>query len=307
MFVINIFMINKFDTKYTGPVPKDINQKFPDHSYEFVTCLINGEQKKIIQNRYLEKFGYTKQTYLEKFPNAPLKSFSASESYRKSALSEKGKQARSRNMKLLNTKNVEFQIKRQQGVEQFWISDKSHDRRKKLSEMCKEQHKHGLEDSIRKYFFTKYKGSIDQVERRKRMKENNPSHDPKNIEKAKQTWLRNYNENKHFKKSYYKNTNLTFQSRLEYQFLVQCEHLNILQRIKNAPSLKDEIYPRRFYIPDFMLDNLYIIEIKSWYIEEKQFKINPLVNEEKKQLVCRLGYKWLYIKDNDLSEFMSII
>jgi len=76
---------------------------------------------------------------------------------------------------------------------------------------------------------------------------------------------------------------------------------------KNAPTLNDEVYPRLFYVPDFLLDDEYIIEIKSWYIEKKQLNINPLVTIEKQDLVLRSGFKWLYIKDNDLTEFISIV
>ena len=71
--------------------------------------------------------------------------------------------------------------------------------------------------------------------------------------------------------------------------------------------MRDSIYPRRYYLPDYILDNKYIVEIKSWYIEAKQMAINPNVIIEKQELVERLGYKWLYILDKNYAKLDLLI
>jgi hypothetical protein len=292
---------------YDGPEPKSINIKFPDHCYDLITCLVNGEQKKIIQNRYLQKLGYTKEQYIGEFPDAPLKSKAASDSYRKAALSDTGKLTRSNNITILNLYNTEFQKKRKVGVSNFLDSDRSISYRKTASDRTKEQHKNGHAEHIRKYFNERFDGSIDQTNRSIRAKNNNPLNYPGAREKSNQTWLKNYKENKHFKKKLFKSSGLSYQSSLELQFLEFMERQNFLQYVSKAPTLKDQLYPRRWYVPDFLLFGTYIVEIKSWYIEKKQLELNPQVTNEKQSLVIRSGYQWLYIKDNEYSELISII
>jgi hypothetical protein len=300
---INIFMINKYETDYSGPDPRLINPTYPAHTYETVVCLLDGSCKRIIQERYLKKFGYTKKTYLKEFPGAPLKSASAVESYRRAAFNDGGR--RSRNLTNLNLNNSDFQNKRQQACENFYKSDRSSELRRAASERAKRQHSEGLSDHVREYFATRYPGSKNQQARSERMRgENNIIHMPGVVEKGKQTYLQNYKNGYHAtSKKNFKHYNLRYQSSYEYHFLEYCESKGLLHLISGAVPLRDELYPRRYYLPDYVFDGVYIVEIKSWFIESKQLSINPNVTNEKKELVARLGYKWLYILDKNYEEF----
>jgi hypothetical protein len=289
---------------YTGPEPNSINKLFPDHTYDLITCLINGEQKKIIQDRYLKKLGSSKETYLEIFPNAPLKSFGASESYRKASLTEEGRKRRSENITRLNLEDKKFQKSRYDSVCDFYRSDRSLELKKTLSEKAKLQHKTGLDDAVRYYFMTDYKGSSVQKEKSERFKNDNPSFRPEVLEKSKQTYIRNselglHNKETKYKKKKYKDTDLIYQSSYELDFLEYCEKNNILDKIKNSPCFSSVDYPYNFYAPDYIFDNQYVIEIKSWYIENLQEKRYPGILEVKKKLIESEGYKFLYIRDKN--------
>lgn len=290
---------------YTGPDPQSINVNYPSHTYDLVTCLISGEQKRIIQDRYLQKFGYTKEAYLSKFPLAPLKSMAASASYRRAATSDQGREQRSVSMKNLNLNNKEFQSARQKGCKEFWDSDLSNEVKNASSERTKNQHKTtNLDDCVRNYFTTKYIGSLDQKNRSFRAINYNPGSRPDIKQKIKETYVKNselglHNKETKFKKKKFEGTNLIYQSSYELDFLEFCKANNVLHRIKNAPCLSADYYPYNFYAPDYILDDVYIIEIKSWYIENLQEKRCPGILKLKEQLVMDKGYKFLYIKDKD--------
>ena len=297
---------------YTGPDPKSINVNFPSHTYELITCLVNGEQKRIIQDRYLQKFGYTKETYIIKFPLSPLKSLAASDSYRKAALSDTGRATRSNTITNLNLHNVEFQEKRQESCKKFFESDRSSDYRKLNSDRAKEQHKNGQADYVRLYYRERHKGSDAQKAASDRAKLNNPGNAPGAREKMRATYIKNselglHNKETKFKKKKFEDTNLIYQSSYELDFLELCKANNILHRIKNAPCLSADYYPYNFYAPDYILDDTYIIEIKSWYIENLQEKKCPGLLKLKEQLVIDKGYKFLYIKDKEYSVLENLI
>lgn len=299
-------MMHKYETDYSGPSPKSIDPLYPDHTYEEVVCLVNGELKKIIQDRYLRKLGYTKQSYLQKFPGAPTKSKLATENYRKSALNDGGR--RSNNMRNLNLSDSAFQKSRKRGFEEFLQSDRSIEYRKNAKDRALEQHANGHADYVREYFANRYQGSTDQENRKKRMAgKNNIIYIPGVVEKGKQTYIKNHNSGFHAtRKKQFKHYDLRYQSSYEYDFLEHCEQNNLIHLVKNPMTLKDDLYPRRYYLPDFILDSKYIVEIKSWYIEERQLQLNPNVTVEKKQLVERLGYKWLYLLDKNYTDFNSL-
>lgn len=297
---------------YGGPSPKLINKNFFDHTYELITCLINGEQKKSLTNRYLLKFGFTREEYLKKFPGAPLLSLSAKKSYQNAALSEKGKKTRSDNITKLNLTNKEFQQNRKKSLKNFLNSNRSIDYRLNASKKAKIQHQNGLDDQIRNYFKTKYIGSVDQADRSKRMKENNPIHREGVKTRIRETYITNlklglHNKETKFKKRKFKNTNLIYQSTYEKDFLLLCESLQILDKIQNSPCFTDKSYPYNYYQPDYIFDNQYIIEIKSWYVEKLQEKKYPGIINLKKELIKQRGYNFVYIKDKDYTEFKKII
>ena len=277
---------------YNGPHPKDISCDFPDHTYDFIVCLLDGSRRKIIQERSLKKFyNITKKEYLEKFPNAPLMSLSA-------------KAQRSKTMTNLNLDNSEFQKRRAHASKEFLESNRSLEYRINQSEKAKIQHKCGLDDAIRKYFKERFNGTDDQKNRKLRFKDNNPNYADGIQQKKKDTYIKNselglHNKETKFKKKKYKATNLIYQSSYELDFLEHCEQHNLLDRVKNSICFSSDDYPYNFYAPDFILDNEYVIEIKSWYIENLQEKRYPGILEIKKKLVESKGYKFLYIKDKD--------
>jgi len=317
--------------KYQGPNPKDINPEYPDHTYEQIVCLANGELKKILQNRYLQKYGYTRETYLEKFPDAPIKSYSAVDSYRNAALNDGG--MRSNNMTKSNNSgpDSEFQKNRVAAQRKFLDSEDSVEYRKWLGEKAKKQHEDGeLPDSVRRYFVEKYLGSDDQKNRQTRMSgENNLVHKLGVLDKIANTKLERYGSstynnveksietrrNNHDGKSFYldltkrqyKNYEISYQSTYEYHFLEYCENKNIINSVKNAKTLKDDLYPGKYYIPDYILFDEYSVEVKSWYIQQRQDMITPDHIKNKKDLVERHGYKWLYLLDKNYEDLDVII
>ena len=189
---------------YKGPIPTDIDITYPLHTYELITCLVNGEQKRIIQNRYLLKYGISKLEYLIKFPNAPIKSLAASESYRCAASTEEGKKRRSETITNLNLNNADFQEKRKKAGKEFFESDRSLEYRRVKSELAKEQHKNGQADYVRKYYKERHQGSEAQKQASIRTKLNNPGATPAAREKSRQTYIRNSELGLHNKETKFK-------------------------------------------------------------------------------------------------------
>ena len=300
-------MTNKCALSYLGPSPKDINPNFSDHTYDTVVCLINGESKRIIQDRYLRKLGLNKQLYLQKFPYAPLKSQAASDSYRNAALNDGGR--RSSTLTNLNLTNNDFRKKRNDGHKKFLDSDAGTEHKKKASKRAKEQHKHGQAKYIQDYFVNCFQGSEDQQQRSKRMTgKNNIIHLPGVVDKGKETYSKNHNSGFHnSRKKQYKTYNLYYQSSYEFDFLEYCETQGIIHLVSSATTLKDDLYKRRYYLPDYFLNNEYVVEIKSTYIEKRQELLNPGSLQDKKDLVDRLGYKFLYVCDKNYSELDLLI
>lgn len=297
---------------YTGPLPNSINKEFPNHTYELITCLINGEQKRSLLNRYLKKLGTTREQYIIQFPGAPLLSNSARDAYKKAAQTETGRSIRSATIKKLNLENKEFQKNRKEAVLKFLNSDRSLEYRKKLSENAKRQHINGQAEYIRKYFKERFIGSENQFNRSLRLL-NDPIYLKPGIkEKKVETYLRNsklglHNNETRYKKKKFKNTKLIYQSSYELDFLLWCESKNILNRIENSPCISDKAYPYAFYAPDYILDSTYIIEVKSSYIERLQEKKHPGILKLKEQLVIKSGHRFLYILDKNYSLIESII
>ena len=276
---------------YTGPIPSSINNNFLDHTYTLITCLITGAQRKIITSSYLKKIGITKEDYIEKFPGAPL-------------ISKSIKDVRSNNMKSLNLTNKKFQETRKLAVSNFLNSEKSIDYRKNASDKATRQHQNGQAEYVRKYFQGDYIGSQDQLARKNRLLAT-PIHTIPGVnEKKKETYIKNsnlgiHNKETRYKKKKFKDTLLFYQSTYELDFLLYCENNNLLSRIKNSQCFSDSAYPYNFYEPDYILDDTYVIEIKSWYIEKLQEKRCPGLLKMKEQLVVNNGYKFLYIKDKN--------
>jgi len=149
-------------------------------------------------------------------------------------------------------------------------------------------------------------------------------------EKQKNTFLRNYgvtnysktkkfrelasknmckyneNVNNNHTIKYYKDTDIYYQSKYEYDFLEYCETHNLLQLIKNSPTFKyiNESFGN-WHIPDFLFNNKYIIEIKSTYWLKRQGGWNKL--NAKKESVEESGYKYILILDKNMSEFLEIL
>lgn len=135
---------------YGGPTPCNINPDWPDHDTDFIVCLINGERKKKIEKRYLAKLGWTKERYLEAFPDAPLLSHTT-----RNYLAQKTPMrlaVRKQIMTCLN-QDATFQIARIKGCIDFMESDDSRALRKMLSEKAKRQHREGLADILRQKYF----------------------------------------------------------------------------------------------------------------------------------------------------------
>lgn len=299
---------------YNGPNPKDININWPNHSYEYITCLVSGQSKKSILNKHLRDFGHNRESYKKAFPGAPLMSEKSRDNYKKSARSDKGKKVRSENLKNLNLNSEEFQEKRTKAFNNFLKSNRSLEYRQKASEKAKKQHAEtDLNQRVSSYFENSFRGSLDQKNRSKRMKgNNNISKIPSVKEKAKQTYIENSKKGIHsfetqYKKKKYKETNLIYQSSYELDFLNMCEENNLLHRITNCHCFTSEEYPYNYYEPDYCLDNQTIIEIKSWYIENLQEKKCPGLLTLKKNLIESEGYNFMYIRDKNYDNFLEFI
>lgn len=178
---------------YSGPSPKSINAEFPDHTDEFIVCLLNGELRKKIQNNYLKKIGSSREEYIKLFPGAPLCSYQLSSVYKSIANSDEERNRRSQTITQLNLNDEDFQKKRLNGVNQFWKSGDSKELRNKLSDKAKIQHENGLASTVSKYFKENYINSQDQLLRSERLKNSeHPIHSIESRKKAIATIFKNY-------------------------------------------------------------------------------------------------------------------
>lgn len=292
---------------YQGPDPKDIDARFPNHSSEYIVCLINGEQKKKITSSYLKKLGWTKELYLTKFPNAPLTALNTRYRYKKYAESNEGRQIRSRNLTELNNDST-FQSARIDGMYRFMNSSEWDKERKRRQENAKKQHLNGQSAHIKKvYWESKYPGSEEQRRRSTHMRRKNPMFrdevrntvKTKNRENAKKGTL--------FKQEKYGDTHLYYQSSYEKLFLDHIFKKGItIDNIDNGPVFTEN-GRELFYVSDFLLFNKYVVEIKSWYIERLQEQNKPGITQKKKEVVIDAGYEWLYVKDEDYKEVDIIL
>lgn len=295
---------------YTGPNPKNINSTFPDHSYELIVCLVNGEQKRKIEKGYLLQLGWSKEKYLEEFPNAPTISHKSREQYKK-AWNEKRRQKQSNLLTSLNYQK-RFQEKRIIGYREFMKTPEYEILKKEISERTKKQHQEtNLEDQVRLYFQERFKGSKDQQQRTNRLLDpNHKAHSKEARIKSALTFISNGKQNKHYyKHKKYKDTKLTYQSSLEKKFLDYCFKQGLTTKgLKNGEYLHQKEFKRSdFYISDYILFNNYCVEVKCNYIEQLQEQRKPNSLAIKKQLAEEAGYIWLYVKDEDYTELDNII
>lgn len=285
--------------KQIGRVMKD--------TYDYIVCRITGQKKKVISEPYLHKLGYTKDQYLKEFESAQFMCGATRDAYKKAAMSKEGRKMRSRTMSFLN-QDDDFRQKRVSGILSFYQTEEGEQKKRATSARAKQQHKDGLDDSIREYFRTDYIGSEDQKQRSKRMKENNPSHNPEIVKKQKEGYIRSIQEGNIFRRKKYKNTHLTYQSSYENHFLdFYFEQGYPVEDLDNAPVLNDHLYPGHMYEPDYLYQEKYIIEIKSWYIanlQENQKSFDVL--KEKQKLSERQNYEFIYLLDKDYNPFLKI-
>lgn len=192
MIYLKKFIMKEVSYMYNGPCPKSINKNFQYHSYSYIVCLLTGNLKKKIENRYLLKYGHTKETYQKMFPDAPMTCKQSVDNYKN--VSEEVKKKRSETMRNLNLNNKDFNKKRIEKMKDFWKdSEKSDNHRKFYSEKAKKQHEEGsLTDSVREYFKTEFIGSENQKNLCKRMTENNPWANKEIRKKMENDWLEKY-------------------------------------------------------------------------------------------------------------------
>lgn len=104
----------------------------------------------------------------------------------------------------------------------------------------------------------------------------------------------------------YKGTHLYYQSQYEYRFLEYCEKNNLLHYLDNSPTFKYlNSSLGKWHLPDFKFKEKFIIEIKSAYWMERQGGWNKI--GAKKESVEKMGYKYIFILDEDYSEFLKIL
>ena len=176
---------------YDGPPPKSINPNFPDHSYEFIVCLITGSLKKKIEKGYLNKLNYTKEKYQQEFPGAPFVCNETINKYKN--VSDEVKIKRSSVMRDLNYNNENFKNKRIEKMKDFWNNpEKSDNHRKFYSDKAKKQHEEGLGESIKKYYSDKFEGSTHQKKLSKRMANDNHWSKQEVRNKMENNWLETY-------------------------------------------------------------------------------------------------------------------
>lgn len=116
----------------------------------------------------------------------------------------------------------------------------------------------------------------------------------------------NANLNTNHKIRYYKETKLYYQSQYEYRFLELSEKLGLLDMLDNSHTFKYEDKTLgKWHLPDFILDKKYVIEIKSTYWMNRQGGIDRI--KYKKESVEILGYKYIFILDENYDEFYNVL
>lgn len=289
---------------YQGPNPTELNSLWCPHQYDGIVCLLNGEVKKKIESGYLRKLGHTRESYLTLFPGAPLVCQQTRERY--AQVTDARKQARSKNLTKLN-EDQNFQLTRQEGCRSYWLSSASDQARIDMSDKAYTQHQNGLMDHIRSvYWETKYQGSDEQIRKSDRMKgESNVVHLPGVKEKIRATRILNSFNQCSFKHARWKDSHLTYQSTYEMHFIEKAVELQVpLSSIANGKVFTSE---GLFYLCDYILFDKYVVEVKSWYIEQLQEQNKPGCLVAKKEVVKSAGYDWLYILDKDYSELEHIV
>lgn len=104
----------------------------------------------------------------------------------------------------------------------------------------------------------------------------------------------------------YKETTLYYQSLYELRFIEYCENNYLLSMLENSITFKylDKKYGN-WHLPDFKYNKKYIIEIKSTYWMNRQGGME-IINA-KRESVEKLGYTYIFMLDEDYSEFFKII
>lgn len=104
----------------------------------------------------------------------------------------------------------------------------------------------------------------------------------------------------------YKDTKLYYQSKYELRFIEYCKKNNLLSVLDNSPTFKylDKKYGK-WHLPDFKFRDMFIIEIKSTYWMNKQGGME-IINA-KKESVEKLGYQYVFMLDEDYSNFLKIL
>lgn len=144
--------IDSSDHIYGGPRPCEINPNWADHTFEEITCLLNGERKKRIDRRYLASLGYDIDRYRVEFFDAPLVSEATRLKYAEKT--EARLSARRNTLGELN-RSDEFQLRRAAGNAAFWNSEVSDALRKQLRAKAIKQHEDGLLQHIRETYWKK--------------------------------------------------------------------------------------------------------------------------------------------------------
>lgn len=138
-----------------------------------------------------------------------------------------------------------------------------------------------------------------------RMIKDNPMKKVEVVNKMSNTYTNNLKNGKYdfYKTKKYKNTNLTYQSSYEKEFLELCESNNILNKIQNGNiyKLSDGVHRT---LTDFSFGD-YEIEIKSSWIMKKQGGINRVM--EKKNAIEKSGKRYIFILDKDYTEFLDLL
>jgi len=140
---------------------------------------------------------------------------------------------------------------------------------------------------------------------RQRMRVNNPMFNKETVKKCCDTLSKM--EINYFRKRKFKETDLSYQSTYEYNFLEHCQKNNVLHEIAKGKVFKYKRITngKHYYISDYVFKNEFIIEIKSTWIKEKQG--GDKVISSKKRLCNRYGYKFVLILDNNFYKFDKMI
>jgi hypothetical protein len=136
-----------------------------------------------------------------------------------------------------------------------------------------------------------------------RMVLNNPMKIPENVEKMINTTMINDNhgwKNFHLK---YKETELTYQSTYEYDFLEFCEKNSVLCLVERSPSFQ-YLNKKSYHFPDYIFSDRYIIEIKSNWVLNLQGGMS-IIQEKINSIGAK--YKYILILDKDYREFENIM